>query len=305
MAKTVESITKPIAPDGWSWAALPPPANPFRGACPEGVETPRNVLLFTHEDAERLQLGARDSYQHGRFVLILNAGGAGRVAVDGRWLDFGPGDGLLVFPYQVHHYAGLPADGRLRWLFLTFEQNDPTWLSPLRDRVWRAPAAAWPLARAAREAWRAQGEQVRALPLLAGLLLETLRTAKPRRAPGRPATASSPAKPDRAGPLLSRVHAWVHRPSAGSPRIKDLARALGLSEPRLRARFRREVGQSLGCYLRDVRLARAASLLVGTTLSVSEVALRCGYDSPYSFSRAFRAGTGRSPRAYRQAPGSG
>ena len=62
----------------------------------------------------------------------------------------------------------------------------------------------------------------------------------------------------------------------------------------------------MGCspseYLTELRLRRAATLLVSTNLSVSEIALEVGYLSLSHFSRVFRERFGKTPRAFRNAP---
>lgn len=49
-----------------------------------------------------------------------------------------------------------------------------------------------------------------------------------------------------------------------------------------------------------VRLNQARLLLRDPRLAVAEVARRCGFASPQSFSRAFRRMDGRAPRAARR-----
>ena len=95
--------------------------------------------------------------------------------------------------------------------------------------------------------------------------------------------------------LLAWLQAHLHRPltreelaaqAACSPsRLHDLCvRVLGAAPMRLVARY---------------RIERAQELLLGSDLSMGGIAERCGYSSPFWFSRAFRAATGRTPSAYR------
>jgi len=268
---------------------LPVVRDAYRGACPDGLRTPRNVLMFSRESRDELLRAARDSFQHRRYVLMVCQQGAGSVAVDGAWHRLKPGQALLVFPYQVHTYRGL-APGRLRWIFMTFESEVPPQWEPLRGRVLRLGPELDAVLIAAQLEWRRRRERSRTLPYWAGLAVEALlRGVRPLKPPGGSG----------GGQLLPRVHAWVHRPEGQIWRIKDLARGLGISEPHLRASFREEVGISLGHYLRRVRLARASALLTGTDLPVGEIARLCGYESLFSFSRSFRLGVGQPPSRYR------
>jgi AraC-like DNA-binding protein len=290
MAKTGKNLTKSMIFEAdKNWKPLPPAKNSFQGACPEGVAAPRNVVMFSREQPAALQRKVQASFQHRRFVLLFNAGTAGSVAVDGTWMRLRPGQALMIFPYQVHTYGHLEAK-KLRWIFLTFEAEVPAAWESLRLRVVDGGEELWNLLDSAVRTWRLQRERSDSLPYWAGLILqEMLRLV---RGPKPAATRSK-------GYWLPRVHARVHRPKDQVWRIKELARGLGVSEPHLRASFREESGMSLGVYLRKVRMARAASLLAGTNRSVGEIALLCGYDSLYSFSRSFRSSQAFSPRAYR------
>lgn len=275
---------------GAGWKPLPFARDPFRGACPGGGVMPRQVLMFSREDREGLLRGARDSFQHRRFVLIFNAATAGRVALDGSWLSLKPGQALLVFPYQVHSYAALSST-RLRWLFLTFEAEAPASWEAMRGQVLDASPVAWEMLAAAAAVWRHEKEQGQSLAYWTGLIL--LELLKQRRGVGE-------AQGVRRGHLLTRVHAWMHGPENKAWRIEPMARGLGLSASHLRGRFRQETGMSLGAYVKKVRITRAAALLAGSERSVGEIAVLCGYESLYSFSRSFRQATGSSPRAYRK-----
>jgi transcriptional regulator GlxA family with amidase domain len=49
-----------------------------------------------------------------------------------------------------------------------------------------------------------------------------------------------------------------------------------------------------------VRLQAAADLLTGSRLSVTEIALECGFNEPNYFARQFRRHIGVSPSEYRR-----
>ncbi len=52
--------------------------------------------------------------------------------------------------------------------------------------------------------------------------------------------------------------------------------------------------------LAEARLTRAAELLRAGNLTVTEVGIRCGFQSPGYFARLFHARYGLSPRAWRE-----
>jgi AraC-like DNA-binding protein len=79
-----------------------------------------------------------------------------------------------------------------------------------------------------------------------------------------------------------------------------LARCCGLSNARLHARLLAETGLTPMALVRQRRLRLARQLLLHSTLSLGEIAVRCGYTSQSAFSAAMLRDTGCSPRQYRQ-----
>jgi len=58
-------------------------------------------------------------------------------------------------------------------------------------------------------------------------------------------------------------------------------------------------GRLLSQFLKEKRLEKAARLLKGGNLRVSQVARRCGFDSENYFRQQFRLRYGMSPRQFR------
>lgn len=91
-----------------------------------------------------------------------------------------------------------------------------------------------------------------------------------------------------------RVHRLVSQRPHADWTVDDLARAFHLSTSTLQRRLGEE-GTSASRCVREVRLETAMALLQGSTLQVSEIAARCGYDSHSRFSAAFRQRFGYAP----------
>lgn len=87
-------------------------------------------------------------------------------------------------------------------------------------------------------------------------------------------------------------------PEGRDPTIDTVAAHLGFGASTLGRRLRAE-GSSFRDLLRRKRIEQAMRLLAETQLSVLEIAGRSGYSETASFTRAFQAVTGESPRAYR------
>ncbi|NRB17843.1 MAG: helix-turn-helix transcriptional regulator [Rhodobacteraceae bacterium] len=81
--------------------------------------------------------------------------------------------------------------------------------------------------------------------------------------------------------------------------LTDVADFLGLSESAFRSLHRKSFGNSAGSHLRELRLSLAERLLSTTGDSISEISRKIGYSYPESFSNAFRASRGQTPRQFR------
>ncbi|WP_421779464.1 helix-turn-helix domain-containing protein [Kiloniella litopenaei] len=69
--------------------------------------------------------------------------------------------------------------------------------------------------------------------------------------------------------------------------------------------FRGMVGESLTHHIQRLRLERAASALIYSNQSVTDIAFDAGFETPESFSRAFKKQFGLAPRRYREESGFG
>lgn len=83
--------------------------------------------------------------------------------------------------------------------------------------------------------------------------------------------------------------------------LGELAAAAGVSPGHLSRLFRAEYSVGPVAAMELVRLARAATLLQRSNLTVAAVANACGFSSPFHFSRRFRAVYDVPPRTYRSA----
>lgn len=100
---------------------------------------------------------------------------------------------------------------------------------------------------------------------------------------------------------VSKVISYIEQHYAEDLTVEKLAAVCGIDRSHLGKTFRDAVGKSPRSFLREFRMAQAASLLRSTDLTVSEVAKRVGYDNPLHFSRAFKDVEGKSPTEWRSA----
>ena len=82
--------------------------------------------------------------------------------------------------------------------------------------------------------------------------------------------------------------------------LKEIARAVNLSEPHLRSLFRAETGMTPAQYLKSLRMQKAKELLEETFLNVKQIMFQVGVNEKSHFARAFRQTYGLSPAEYRK-----
>jgi signal transduction histidine kinase/AraC-like DNA-binding protein len=105
--------------------------------------------------------------------------------------------------------------------------------------------------------------------------------------------------PPHTGALVKRAVAYLQQSYAQPLSRRELAQEIGVSESYLSEIFRKELGLSPWQYLTRYRIRQAKRLLRCTTESVTNIALRVGFEDPSYFSRAFRRECGVSPTAFR------
>lgn len=81
---------------------------------------------------------------------------------------------------------------------------------------------------------------------------------------------------------------------------KEMCDMCGVSESSLRRLFKKEMGKTIDEFVRDIKLAYAANLLVTSNETVSEISYKLGYESHSYFTKTFRENFGVSPQDYRR-----
>lgn len=251
---------------------------------------PRSILLFGRRQASSL---TDPPEQHHRFVAVSALQGEGTVCIDDKIYRLSPGKMLLIFPFQSHCY--LHVDARIEWVFIGFEHAEDQRLESLRNH---GPVALGDSGYAQLmdifEKWH-EPENLDQIPLHLGILLHMLAEKARSQPPTRqPKAASSPGET-----LIAKINLFATQNVARPFSLTELARHIGLSPSHLRGRFHHFTGRSLGKHLRDLRLQHACNLLHNGQDSIGEISQQCGFDSLFSFSRAFRNALGCAPSTYR------
>lgn len=95
---------------------------------------------------------------------------------------------------------------------------------------------------------------------------------------------------------IARMEAQIDMPQS----IARIAADVSLSPRRLESLFRQDLGLTPGAYALSLRLATARRMLTDTRHPLSEIALRTGFSSPTTLSRAFKARFGHPPGTLRR-----
>ena len=116
-------------------------------------------------------------------------------------------------------------------------------------------------------------------------------TAREGAEPQISSAAPDPRLDHRVAAAIARIEARLDTPEPTT----HLAAAMGLSQRSLETLFRANVGMTPGAYALSLRLSAARRMITDTRHPLAEVALRCGFSSASSLSRAFRVKFGRPP----------
>ncbi len=107
-----------------------------------------------------------------------------------------------------------------------------------------------------------------------------------------------------AGPIqpqpVVKAQTFISQHFADAVDLAAIARAAGVSRTHLIRLFKQHLQTTPIQLLWETRLSEGSRLLQQTGLSVGEIAARCGFQTPYHFSRLVRRHTGQPPRTYRQ-----
>jgi len=99
---------------------------------------------------------------------------------------------------------------------------------------------------------------------------------------------------------LDRVCQYIEESDGRTVTAEALAELCNLSVNYLRHAFKDTMGQSLGTYVAQVRIARAKTLLSEGRLTLKQIAHQSGFANPNSFCVAFRRETGETPTSYQR-----
>lgn len=113
-------------------------------------------------------------------------------------------------------------------------------------------------------------------------------------------TKSPESIPDTPAALISRMRSYIDQHFADDFSVAQMAKEFDISTSYLSRVFRQGIGCSASAYLTRRRLGEAQTLLLNTTIPVSEIAKKVGYPNQSYFTKIFKKNFGISPLRYRK-----
>ena len=100
-------------------------------------------------------------------------------------------------------------------------------------------------------------------------------------------------------PRVVRAMRFIREHACNGIDVGDVVRHVGISRRSLENHFLNDVGHTMGCEIRRVRIERAKQELMNFEKSVRQVADRCGFAGLAQFCSSFRKETGETPTGFR------
>ncbi|RJE87080.1 helix-turn-helix domain-containing protein [Paenibacillus sp. 1011MAR3C5] len=100
--------------------------------------------------------------------------------------------------------------------------------------------------------------------------------------------------------VVRQVKAFLIQQHKQKLELRDIADHVGLSAFHLERLFKQETAVTPRVFLEQIRIDRAAHLLLHTEMSNLDICYETGFYSPSSFYKAFRQVKGSSPSEYRK-----
>lgn len=267
------------------------PKDYFAGTPAPTLSLPQNILMFHRSKKSKIQ----ESAKHHRFLLMINCQGEGDVILNGQRFYLNVGQGILVFPFQHHHYANQVEP--MFWLKITFELPSTDALESLRDSVFEYSPEALEIFGKIAGIYHTENFKQ---PYFANQLIFLLATLLNEINQISVSKINKMISPNQQTPMIDKINQHIikniHHPLA----IEEIAKKFHYSESHLRAIYRNEMKISIGAYIQEIRIHKAQEYLGSTDLPISEIADLCGYTSLYVFSNAFKKYLKISPLQYRK-----
>lgn len=238
---------------------------------------------FCREQGENFSF---PTHLHHSFELITALEGELTVKVAQATYELRPGEGVLIFPEQIH---SLTSTKSRHLLFIFSSDLVSTYASrhaaeiPCSNRISVPPYALEQLLELNE---RSSVMRIKAMLYLVCAMLDE-QTGYVRR------------RSEEQG-LLRRIFDYVESNYRGACDLTSVSNAVGYHRAYLSRYFGEATSMTFVSYVNRYRVSKACHLLKNTDRSVLDCALECGYRSLRSFNRNFKTVIGLTPKEYRR-----
>ena len=97
-----------------------------------------------------------------------------------------------------------------------------------------------------------------------------------------------------------KIERYIHTNFLGKISLEEVAAYLGMNRTYFCMFFKKHYGKGFADYLNDLRVDKAASLLIQGDRTISEIARECGFKTVSYFNRAFKRSKDITPGEYRK-----
>lgn len=101
-------------------------------------------------------------------------------------------------------------------------------------------------------------------------------------------------------PLIQRARRMIEEYYSQGITMEEVARKLGVSPEYLSRQFKKETGISFTEEIRNVKVEKVKTLLLGTSQNLTQIAAMTGFSDPKYMSKVFKEVVGILPAEYRQ-----
>ncbi len=220
---------------------------------------------------------------HRSFEFFMTTDGAAEVTVDGRAHLLTKGRAALIFPYCVHSYRPHPHSRHVMCIF------SPELVSEYYNLRNGCVPADCSFAYSERFTPRAANRYLQ--KAYAYSICGTFDAG----------AEYLPANVSEKQTLLTRMLSFAEENFSTGATLGELSSQLAYDYVYLSKFFKRATGLPYHSYILRLRVETACEYLTGSTLSVEEIAARCGFGSLRSLDREFRRQKLTTPREFRRA----
>lgn len=261
-----------------------------RGSFSPRLPELRNIHIFRR--SEMYELAAPNIHKY--YVLWICLAGTGQLFIDGAHAEIRARESLLVTPGVPH--VRLPDDKKRRvsWLLIRFECDDSSFFVPFRNARFHLDRCCAEKLSELLTFYDSRKDPL-GCSACGAALLSFLMALFARREDG-----GEGAVPEGVPACLREVcELMMQMPPVKDPFARVAAR-WNITAAYLHVLFRKKTGLTSRDFMNRQKLNLAEHLLANSELSISEIALRCGFSGVYPFSRFFSRKRHISPSAYRK-----